>query len=191
MLKGLTYLAIGDSITLVDAEGRNYPWLVYDYIKANYTHLKYINKGQQAITSKTVNNSKKHYLSFDADIATIALGTNDSSSGFDISVAQYEANIKSIIDYLRARNPDIKIMLCTPVGTATSDRLPYISNYRNKLIEIAAAKNTFLCRFDLALSDIMINDYDYNNDGLHPVASGHVLLANALTPIIDRAIAEI
>jgi len=177
-----TYVAIGDSITWACASGLNYPNLLHAYVKNTYGKMQYLNKGiggewgGEAVTNLP-------WTALCADIVTIALGMNDCAGGGS-GTALYKTNLETIIDYLRVRNPDVKIILCTPSGTSDANRTPYIASYRTAMQEVATAKNTYICNFHEAVTDANIGSY--SSDSIHPNTAGHVLLMAKLQPIIDE-----
>lgn len=174
------YSAFGDSITWTQANGLNYPNLLHTYVKNTYGIMPYRNKGIGGITSNGLVTNLNTYNYPDSNLVTIGVGTNDCANQ-GVSVAQYTANLNATIDYIRSKNADTKIILCTPVGTSDANRTPYIADYRTAMVNVASAKGTYLCRFDLALPDAQMTIGTYTADGIHPNAAGHSILYNDAT----------
>ena len=181
------YVAWGDSITWTQAGGKEYPNLIRSYVKATYGKITHYNKGIGGIGSDglVLNLNSLNYIN--GDIVTIGIGTNDCANQ-GVPVVNYTANLNKAIDYIRGKNPNVRIILCTPVGTSDANRLPYIAAYRTAMEAVSVAKGTYLCKFHTALTDAMMSIGTYTGDGIHPNAAGHVLLMNLLQPIIDSVI---
>ncbi len=101
-----------------------------------------------------------------------------------ISITAFESNLNTIIDHFKMCNPKIKIILCTPSTTNEATRTPYIGNYRQKMADVAAAKNVSICHFENGWTVEQVGNYCVA-DGIHPNKAGHAILANLLWSVIQ------
>ena len=188
MSKGGLYLAIGSSLTWCNYESGAtgddiYPWKLYNSIKANYGAIKYVNKGLGGNTSDDCLANSYWNTNFNADLVTIALGSNDSANGA-IPLSRYITNIEAVIDKLRAKNPNVIIIICTPQQVNETSRNPYIQSYRDACVTIAAAKNCAVCDFSQAYTFAQVGTY--TTDGIHANKAGHTLIHNVLWPVVQN-----
>lgn len=184
---GLTYVNQGTSVSCTAANGRNFPWLVRDYIEDNYMDIFFLNKAVSGLECSAVATLKSTICEFDAELVTVELGMNDISAG---STDDFKSQLGSIVDYFRDRNPDVNIILCTMSGIDITNRVENIGRFRTAVEEVAAEKNTYLCKFHEYLTDEMADQDLWNETEagtkLHPNEAGHVYLGQALEPIIDE-----
>lgn len=185
MYKGGLYLAIGDSITWTGpATGDElYANRIWKAINANYAPIRYLNKGTGGITSTRLLASLRWAANVVPDLVTIGVGMNDCANN-SVPLATYNSNLSQIIDFLRQRNPNVHIILCTPSRTSDASRSPYVQSYRDEMAAVATAKNVSLCRFENAFTEGQIATY--TSDGIHPNGSGHQLLYNQLWTVVQQ-----
>jgi len=181
-----SFVAWGDSIVWTQASGKEYPNLIHNYIQNTYGKMRYYNKGIGGITSAGLKNNLNSLNYIDGDIVTIGVGMNDCANQ-GVSVNDYTTNLGLAIDFIRSRNANSKIILCTPSGTSDANRMPYIESYRTAMQGVATAKICYICNFHEAVTDE--NIATYSSDGIHPSVAGHVLLMDKLQPIIDSILA--
>jgi lysophospholipase L1-like esterase len=139
------------------------------------------------------------------DIVFIENGLNDYHAAVPIEnpsdpydVFTFSGALRQSVDYLRAVNPDMRIILVTPSftwysseGITGEDYNPgagTLSEYVDKEIEAAA-------EIGIEIIDIYHNLYThenfedwekYTNDGLHPNETGRRMIADALCEYLER-----
>lgn len=189
----MRYVALGDSITALRS-GVNVYTTSLNKIKESIGLSEVINSGVGGLNTGdllTILNEK--CLSYNPNIASIMLGTNDHAvysgkSSSAVSIENYRNNLNSIIDSIQSNITDMpynnskpKIILMTPPfvttqtnasGTKTSqDLLIGYCNvvkdtaYKNNLELIDINKLTgVLCNWS---ESNLKNYYTHNNDGVH------------------------
>jgi lysophospholipase L1-like esterase len=123
------------------------------------------------------------------DVCLIEFSINDSVTAYGISIAQATANLQSIVNALRAVNPNVLIYLMTMNGCPDLTLRPNLENYYENDRVFAAANGC-------GLIDIRpvwgTPNYTDTPDGLHPseAAVDAKLLPTvfaALTPIVTAS----
>jgi len=131
MLRGGTYLSFGDSIGYViadktgNAEGDLFPFRVANYIRTNKGYVQGLNKHIGGSRTDQLIDYKNWWGNIRADLVTLCIGMNDCAnygSGSTVSVANYTANLQTIVNRLRVVNPNVHIVLCTPPLTIDPGR---------------------------------------------------------------------
>lgn len=159
------------------ATGNNlYTTMIYNAIKTNYGKIEYINKGLGGNTSADAVINLPWNSYFQVGLALIGLGSNDSANQ-SVSVANYITNVSTIIDNLRARNPEVIIILVTPQMQDTAERNPYIQSYRDACDTIGVNKNVAVAHIETAwtFAEVAANT---SADKLHPNILGHQKIFN-------------
>lgn len=118
------------------------------------------------------------------DIFMLELGGNDGLRG--LSLDQTRANLKAMIDKIRAANKDTIIVLA---GMQIPPNLgqAYTEEFRDLYAEIAQSEDVLLLPF---LLEGVGGEKELNlSDGIHPNARGHEIVAETvwdfLAPLID------
>lgn len=188
--KTIKWLAAGDSIT----------WGEGDYLKS---YIDYIGKKHQEIridkrgipgmyTAELVLYSDNGFfdVDYDPDIVTVLMGTNDF--GCNIPLNQYERDLENLIQVMKDRFPNSRIIFLTPLYRDYFGDKGYImpgminSNgnglyeYNNLIIE--KSKENGIEVIELTEDEYFNKDNlrEYTVDGLHPNAKGNRLLADKL-----------
>jgi acyl-CoA thioesterase-1 len=121
------------------------------------------------------------------DVLVLETGANDGLRG--LSVDSMRANIQAIIDRVRARSPDARILL---VGMEAPPNLGtrYTSEFRKVFPELAERNGATLLPF--LLVGVAAVDSLNQGDGIHPNAAGSRRLAetvwNALVPLLGERV---
>lgn len=188
MYKGGIYLSLGDSTTwtlpLEAQTGNVYPYLLAKWIKQNHGQIKWISKGIGGATSAHLVQDLNWNSLLVPDLVTIGIGMNDCLASNNITTAQYQTNVSSVIDELRLRNPNVHIILCTPNTTTDSNRTGTVQSYRDALATVATNKAVDICHFETAWTSSQQSTY--SADGIHPNTAAHPLLFNLLQPMIQN-----
>lgn len=191
--KGITYLAMGDSITwmkqsFITLGSQFYATQIRNAIRTNHGPCQLLNKGIGGTTTARMITNLSWLSNLEPDVVTIGVGTNDCVNGPDVTT--YQTNLGLIIDKLRLQNPNVKIILCSPPRTLDTNRQTTIQSYRDAMATVATNKNTLICHFENAWTSA--NDpTNIGSDNVHPTPAGQTALYNILWPIVQSAIATL
>jgi lysophospholipase L1-like esterase len=182
---GLTWLAIGDSIT--NGTGAS----TYDKSYVYTTRQGLLNSGKKhqlirasfgGITSGGMLANNKYKILggvCDPDLVTILLGTNDIAQS--VSTATYQANLETLIDNIRnsSQTGQCKIVLLTVLWRP--DFAATVPTFNAIVQQVATNKNVSVCDTYPAF-----NTAGDLSDGVHPTDSGHSKVANILIPYLNN-----
>ena len=121
----------------------------------------------------------------DIDIFMLELGGNDGLRG--IPVQETTENLKSIIDKVRAKDPSTEIILAGMMIPPNMGA-DYSNNFKNIFPKVAKEKEVTLLPF--LLKDVAGETSLNLNDGIHPNAKGHKIVAEnvweVLQPMLEK-----
>lgn len=178
-------LFFGDSLTAgygLSPE-QAFPALVEKNCNKNGTPCKAINAGLSGETSAGGLSRIDWILRQPIDVFVLELGANDGLRGLPLD--QTKKNLQAIIDKVRARYPNVKIVIA---GMMVPPNMgpDYTASFRKIFPELAKKNNAILIPFLLQ----GVAGYEKLNlgDGIHPNQEGHRIVANnvyqALTPLL-------
>lgn len=218
--KGKKFLYIGDSITDGnwgggDAKpssernhwdqnhifGSGYMYLCAAYFMGTFPEQGYVfyNRG---ISGNSLDDLEKRWkddaLEINPDILSILIGTNDiarylsNGTNKDFDLAGWDTKYRNLLDLSLEKNPNLKIVLCTPFAYETDNLNKQGAwNLRHQLLgecseiieKIASDYNAVLVPFDKLYGDLLVR---YPNvpatywlwDGIHPTAAAHKRMAD-------------
>lgn len=179
-IMGLTWLAIGDSITFGTGSStfdKSYIMLTRTELLKNSKKHELVNSAVSGQRSDTlINLHKARGGKCDADLITIMAGTNDA--GQDISTSVYKTNLGLLVDEVKKNSVigQCKIVLLTVPWRGDKD----IPSYNAIVQQVAAEKNLPVCDIYPAF-----NSNADLTDGVHPNDSGHSKIANILAPFLN------
>lgn len=172
-----TIIFFGDSITAgygVNME-EAYPNLIQKRIDSLGLNYEVINAGLSGEASAGGLDRIDWILKGKPDIFVLELGGNDGLRG--LSIEETEANLKAMIDKVRAANSNTKILLA---GMQIPPNLgqEYTKAFRNVFPKVAKDKNVELIPFLLENvgGDTQLNQ----SDGIHPNTAGHKIVAETV-----------
>jgi acyl-CoA thioesterase-1 len=183
-----TLLVLGDSLSAGFRLERSeaYPALLPQKIRAAGMNYEVLNAGVSGDTTAGGLRRLPNYLRRRIDVLVIQLGINDAFRG--VPTEQIRANIQSIIDAARAKNPAIAIVL---VGMQIPEfgGDPYVRAFGEMFNELAEKNHTALVPYLLAG---VAGDPSLNlPDRIHPNAAGQKILAEnvwrVLEPVLQKA----
>jgi len=149
-----------------------FPALIQHKIDSLGLAYKVINAGVSGETSSGGNSRIDWILRQRVDVFMLELGANDGLRGIPLS--ETRKNLQSIIDRVKAKYPQAKILLAgmqiPPNMGAT-----YTTEFRNIFPELATKNGIALIPFLLegVGGEIKLNQ----DDGIHPTLEGHKVLA--------------
>ena len=173
-------VALGDSLTAGPGlrPEQTYPALLQQRVTAaGYPH-RVVNAGVSGDTSGDALRRLDRALVPDTRVLIVALGANDGLRGVPVDTVR--RNIGNIIEHAQARG--IKVLLCG-METPPSRGWEYSLHFHRIFPELASRYSVPLMPFLLA--GVALNP-DYNlEDGFHPNATGHRVIAEAMWPYLE------
>jgi acyl-CoA thioesterase-1 len=138
-----------------------------------------VNAGVSGETSAGGNSRIDWILKQPVDIFVLELGGNDGLRG--IPIEETRKNLQSIIDKVKAKNPQAKIVL-TGMQMPPNMGKQYTSAFKTMYPELAKKNNTLLVPFILeGVGGIpRLNQ----QDGIHPTAEGQRILASNVWAVL-------
>ncbi|MEX2044348.1 MAG: arylesterase [Opitutus sp.] len=184
-----TIVFFGDSLTaglgLDDPSSEAYPALIQEKIDAAGLGWRTVNAGLSGETTSGGLRRVDWILRQPVDIFVLALGANDGLRGISPEVSS--ANLRQIIDRVRAKNPGAGIVIAgMQMPPAMGE--DYTRAFSGMFPAVAEEKGAALIPF---LLEGVGGRLEYNaGDRIHPNAAGHALVAKtvwkALRPLLEK-----
>ncbi|MGZ4986197.1 MAG: arylesterase [Chthoniobacterales bacterium] len=172
-----TIVFLGDSLTAGYGVKPNesFPALIGEKIRAAKLPYEVENAGLSGDTTAGGLRRIDWFLQRKVDVLVIELGGNDGLRG--LPVAALKSNIQAIIDKVRAKNPEVKIVIA---GMKIPPNLgaEYARDFAATFPEIAEKNNAALIPF---LLEGVGGMREFNQvDSIHPTAEGHRTIAETV-----------
>ena len=178
-----TILFFGNSITAgygVDPS-EAFPALIQNKLDSLQLNYKVINGGVSGETSSGGNSRVNWVLQQPVDIFVLELGGNDGLRG--IPVTETRKNLPAIIDKVKARYPQAKLVLA---GMQIPPNMgqQYATEFKNLYSGLAASNRIDFIPFLLqgVGGEVKLNQ----QDGIHPTAEGHKILAENVWQVLKE-----
>lgn len=185
---GGTILFLGDSLTagLGVAPEQAYPALIEEKIRQKNLPFDVVNAGISGDTSAGGLARLDWVLQKKIEVLVLALGANDGLRG--LPVAQTKANLQKIIDRVRAKYPEVKIIIAG-MQMPPNLGLEYAASFRQIFPELARANHAALVPF---LLEGVGGHANLNQaDQIHPTPTGQKIVAEnvwrVLEPILTKS----
>jgi len=186
--KSKTILCFGDSITAgygLEDSNEAYPALLQkkiDSLELNYT---VINSGLSGETTAGGRSRLSWVMKQKVDIFLLELGGNDGLRG--IPLTETKANLKAIIETIQNESPNTRIILAGMELPPNMGKV-YTTEFRELFAEIAS-------QYDVAFIPFILKDVGgikalNQNDGIHPTAEGHKIVANTVWEVLRPMVAN-
>ncbi len=176
-------LFFGDSLTagygLSTEEA--FPALIEKQLNKDAKKVKVVNAGLSGETSAGGLSRIDWILKQPVDIFVLELGANDGLRG--LPVDQTRKNLQEIILKVKAKNPNVKIVLAgmmVPPNMGNN----YTESFRKIYPELAKENNATLINF--LLEDVAGIEKLNLADGIHPNVEGHKIIANNLSKVFAK-----
>lgn len=170
-----TILFFGNSLTAgygLDPS-QAFPALIQQKIDSLNLPYKVVNAGVSGETTSGGNSRIDWILKQPVDVFVLELGANDGLRG--IPVAETRKNLQSIIDKVKAKYPNAKLVLA---GMQVPPNMgqQYAASFQRIYSELAQENKMTLVPFLLegVGGEARLNQ----EDGIHPTAEGHQIVAN-------------
>lgn len=149
-----------------------FPAFIQRKIDSMDLDYKVVNAGVSGETSSGGNSRVDWILEQKVDVFVLELGANDGLRG--IPLKETRANLQSIIDKVKAKYPQAKILIAG-MQMPPNMGLQYTSEFRGIFPELASKNNSTLIPFILegVGGEATLNQ----QDGIHPTPEGHQIVA--------------
>ena len=177
-----TILVLGDSLSagfgLKSSEA--YPALLAKKLRAAVLNFQLTNASQTGGTTEGGLERLPAHLKRKIDIFILELGINDAFRG--VPVDQIENNLQQMIDKVKARNPDVRVLIAgMQLPNYAAD--DYVFAFGKMFAELAAKNGGCLVPY---LLDGVGGDPSLNlPDGIHPNAAGQKILAENVWRVLE------
>jgi acyl-CoA thioesterase I len=179
---GGTILFLGDSLTagLGVAEEQAYPALIEEKIREKNLPFEVINAGISGDTTAGGLARLDWVLQKKIDVLVLALGANDGLRGLPLT--QTKANLQTIIDRVKAKNPGVKIVIA---GMQIPPNMggDYTAKFREVFADLARENHAALIPF--LLEGVGGHDDLNQADHIHPTAAGHRIVAENVWRVLE------
>lgn len=183
-----TILVLGDSLS----EGfglkssQAYPALLTDKLRAAGLNFEIINASQSGGTTAGGLERLPAHLNRKIDILILELGINDAFRG--VPVAQIRNNLQAIIDMVKARNPNVRVVVAgMQLPNYTEDN--YVFAFGQMYADLAAKNHATLIPY--LLEGVGGNPLLNQPDHLHPNAAGQRILAENVWHVLEPIAREV
>ncbi|MEE8350309.1 MAG: arylesterase, partial [Acidobacteriota bacterium] len=174
-------LFFGDSLTAGYQlnPARAFPALIQQKIDAEGWPYRAVNAGLSGETSADGVRRIDWVTRDKVDVLVLELGANDALRGIHLDAT--EANLQSIIDRVRTKNPDVRLVIA---GMLMPPNLgvDYVKRFRTLFVDLAENNQGALIPFLLeGVAGIASLNLP---DGIHPTAEGHKRLAENVWKVL-------
>lgn len=182
-----TILFFGNSLTAgygLDPS-QAFPALIQEKLDSLNLPYKVINSGLSGETTAGGKSRISWVLREKVDVFILELGGNDGLRGIDVQSTRQ--NLQAIIDTVKAKNPETKIVIA---GMQIPPNMgpDYTAQFRGIFSEIAQKNNTALIPFLLEnVGGIPALNLP---DGIHPTPEGHKIVAENVWKVLQPLVTE-
>ena len=173
----------GDSITAgyqLDLS-EAFPALIQDRLDSLGMEYQCINAGLSGETTASGNSRVNWVLKNEVDIFVLELGANDGLRG--ISTTETRKNLQSIIDKVRSKYPNCKIILAGMMIPPNMGK-DYTRDFQQIFPDLAKENSLPLIPF--LLKDVAGNPELNLDDGIHPTPEGHKLVMENVWSVLSE-----
>src|SRR6266699_1703050 len=177
-----TILVFGDSLSdgFMLKRSEAYPALLAKKLHAAGLNFQVTNASAAGGTTEGGLERLPAHLKHRIDILVLELGINDAFRG--LPVDQIENNLQQIIDDVKARNPNVRVVIAG-MQLPNYGAEDYVSAFGKMFGELAAKNGAALVPY---LLDGVAGDPSLNlSDGIHPNASGQKILAENVWRVLE------
>lgn len=181
-------LVLGDSLSAGFGLNSTQAWptLVTEKLRADGLDFEVTNASQSGGTTGGGLQRLPPHLKRKVDIFVLELGINDAFRG--LPIAQIRNNLQAIIDRVRERNPNARIIIAgMQIPNFSED--PYVSAFAQIYADVAAKNNAILIPY---LLQGVGGDPNLNQpDRVHPNAAGQKILAESVWRVLEPIAREV
>jgi acyl-CoA thioesterase I len=181
-------LVFGDSLSdgFMLKRSEAYPALLAKKLHAAGLNFQVTNASAAGGTTEGGLERLPPHLKHSIDIFILELGINDAFRG--VSVDQIQSNLQQIIDKVKARNPNLRVVIAAmQLPNYASD--DYVSAFGKMFGDLASTNNAALVPY---LLQGVAGDPSLNlHDGIHPNAAGQKILAENVWRVLEPVAREV
>ncbi len=177
-----TIVFLGDSLSAGYGVKSNesFPMLIADKIRAANLPYEVQNAGLSGDTTAGGLRRTDWLLQRKIDVLVIELGGNDGLRG--LPVAALKSNVQAIIDKVRAKNPEVKIVIAG-MRIPPNIGADYARDFEAAYPELAQKNHATLIPF---LLEGVGGMREFNQaDSIHPTAAGHRTIAETVWKTLE------
>ena len=184
-----TILVLGDSLSggfgLKPSEA--YPALLANKLRAAGLNFQVTNASQTGGTSDGGLERLPGHLKRKIDIFILELGINDAFRG--VPVDRIQNNLQQIIDKVKARNPNVRVVIAGMAVPKAFGADDYVSTFGKIFAELATRNGAVLVPY---LLEGVAGDSSLNlPDSIHPNAAGQRVLAENVWRVLEPIAREV
>lgn len=183
VVKKKTIVFYGNSLTAGYglSPSQAFPAIIQQKIDSLGLPYQVINAGVSGETSSGGKTRIDWILRQHVDIFVLELGANDGLRGIPLS--ETKKNLQAIVDKVKAKNPDTKLLFA---GMQIPPNMgqTYTTEFRDIYTDLAAKNNMTLIPF--LLEGVGGEAHLNQEDGIHPTAEGHRIVANNLWRELEK-----
>jgi acyl-CoA thioesterase-1 len=181
-------LVFGDSLSdgFMLKRSEAYPALLAKKLRTAGLNFQVTNASASGGTTQGGLERLPPHLKHRIDIFVLELGINDAFRG--LPVDQIENNLQQIIDKVKARNPNVRVVIAgMQLPNYTAD--DYVSAFGKMFTDLASKNNAALVPYVLkgVAGDPSLN----LPDGIHPNAGGQKILAENVWRVLEPVAREL
>ncbi len=181
-------LVFGDSLSdgFMLKRSEAYPALLAKKLRTASLNFQVTNASASGGTTEGGLERLPPHLKHRIDIFVLELGINDAFRG--LPVDQIENNLQQIIDKVKARNPNVRVVIAgMQLPNYTAD--DYVSAFGKMFTDLASKNNAALVPYVLkgVAGDPSLN----LPDGIHPNAAGQKILAENVWRVLEPVAREL
>jgi acyl-CoA thioesterase-1 len=183
-----TILVFGDSLSagLAISPRDTWPMLLLDKLRPISSHFRVTNASASGSTTEDGLHRLPPHLDRPIDIFVLELGINDAWHG--IPVEKIQANLQSIIDHVKERNPNVTLVVVGMQFPLPSSDADYMTVFGKMFGELAEKNHAALVPY---LLDGVAGNPDLNlPDRVHPNAAGHKILLENVWRVLEPFVRE-
>ena len=183
-----TILVFGDSLSdgFMLKRSEAYPALLAKKLHAAGLNFQVTNASAAGGTTEGGLERLPPHLKHSIDIFILELGINDAFRG--LSVDQIQHNLQQIIDKVKARNPNVRVVIAgIQLPNYAAD--DYVSAFGKMFADLATKNEAALVPY---LLQGVAGDPSLNlPDGIHPNAAGQAILAENVWRVLEPVAREV
>jgi acyl-CoA thioesterase I len=183
-----TILVFGDSLSdgFMLKRSEAYPALLAKKLHAAGLNFQVTNASAAGGTTEDGLERLPPHLKHRIDIFILELGINDAFRGLSVDQIQY--NLQQIIDKVKARNPNVRVVIAgIQLPNHAAD--DYVSAFGKMFADLAAKNEAVLVPY---LLQGVAGDPSLNlPDGIHPNAAGQAILAENVWRVLEPVAREV
>jgi len=183
-----TILVFGDSLSdgFMLKRSEAYPALLAKKLEAARLNFRVINASAAGGTTEGGLERLPPHLKHRIDVFILELGINDAFRG--LSVDQIRNNLQQIIDKVKARNPNVRVVIAgMQLPNYAAD--DYVSAFGKMFGDLATRNKAALVPY---LLQGVAGDPSLNlSDGIHPNGAGQKILAENVWRVLERIAREL